>query len=283
VAGANVIGVGVSTPSDAALDPHRAETWVQVAITRTFAGFSAQLSTSGRHHGTRTLEDLGPSCESLADAVAITIAMFLDPYQNSPARAEAPARVDLPRAPGPSEVPVVRSARPRPFFLEAAGGIAFNLLEHAEPFLDVGVGYQPSTRWSFALGGTYVFPDSKLDGTRNVDLRLSFGWLRVCARALGDVEHTSLVWCAAPQIGSLAGSGHGYQHDFTKRALWLALSIGPDVAFRFTNGMSWVLSGQAVVPLLDQGFTVESGGEQRTAYQTPAVAGMVSLGLRVHL
>jgi len=100
---------------------------------------------------------------------------------------------------------------------------------------------------------------------------------------LGDVERTSLAWCMAPQVGSLEGSGQGYQHNFSKRALWLALAVGPDVAFRFTRSLSWVLSGQAVIPLLEQSFDVASNGEQSSAYRTPAVAGMISLGLRGHL
>ena len=74
VAGASVIS--------AELDSTRFETWVQVAITRNFGGYSAQISTSGARHGSRALDDLGPSCASLADAIAVTLAIFLDPYAN---------------------------------------------------------------------------------------------------------------------------------------------------------------------------------------------------------
>jgi len=284
IAGANVIGVGVSAGSlDAPVEQARAETWVQVALIRNFAGFAAQISTSGRRHGTRTLEDLGPSCGNLADAVAVTIAMFLDPYENSPAPTKVPDRVAPAVLAKPKGQAVTGTARARRFYLDGAGGIAFNLLEHSEPFLEVGAGFRASARWALALGGTFVFPDSKLDGTRSVDLRLSFAWLRACARALGDDERASLAWCAAPQLGSLTGSGQGYQNNFSRHALWFALAIGPEVAFRFTSSLSWLLSGQAVVPLLEQGFNVESDGVQNSAYRTPSVAGMISLGLRGHL
>ena len=75
IAGTNVVGVGLASP---------VETWIQVTMTRSFSSYGAQISALGAHHGTRSLEDLGPSCTSLADAVAVTIAIFLDPYANVP-------------------------------------------------------------------------------------------------------------------------------------------------------------------------------------------------------
>ncbi len=68
IAGRDVLSVGLAAPT---------ETWVQVTMTRGFTGYSAQISALGPHRGTRSLDDLGPSCASLADAVAVTIAIFL--------------------------------------------------------------------------------------------------------------------------------------------------------------------------------------------------------------
>ena len=275
VAGGDVIAGGASTA--------RIETWVQVAISRNFEGFAAEIRTSGRHRGTRVLEDLGPTCHSLADAVAVTIAMFLDPYEAPSAQLQEPASSAGRRLPEPQAQAVNSSGKTRRFSFDGSAGIAFNLLQHGQPFLTLGLGYRPSARWSLALGGTFVFPDHKLDGTRSVDLSLSMGFFQVCVRALGDVDRASLAWCAAPQLGSLAGSGRGYQSNFSKRAWWFALAIGPEADFRFTRSLSWVLSGQAVIPLLEQAFDVESEGVRSSAFQTASVAGLVSLGLRGHL
>jgi hypothetical protein len=274
VAGANVIGVGLSAAP--------IETWVQVAISRNFGGYTAQISTSGVRHGTRTLEDLGPTCKSLADAVAVTIAMFLDPYESPASKTPVPAAPAPPRLLEPRARPVSLPAESR-LFVDSSVGIAFNLLAHTQPFLSAGFGWRPSAHWSVALGGMFVVPDLATDGTRGVDLQLSVASLQVCAQALGDTARASLSWCAAPQLGSLAGSGTGYQNNFSERALWLALAIGPEAAFRITRSFSWVLAGQGVIPLLNQGFDVQSNGVRSNAFQSPAVAGLVSLGVRGHL
>jgi len=274
VAGANVIGVGVSA------DP--IESWVQVAISRNFGGYGARIDTSGTRHGSRSLEDVGPTCESLADAVAITIAMFLDPYESAPST-RAPTPIASKRLPEPKAPAANAPAQSPRYFVDGSAGIAFNLLAHTQPFLGVGVGWRASARWSLALGGVFVLPDRTLEGTRHVELGLTFASLQLCARALGDIDHASLSWCAAPQLGSLTGGGRGYQDNFSERALWLALAIGPEAAFRLTRSLSWLLAAQGVIPLLEQGFDVQSNGVRSNAFQTPSVAGLVSLGLRVHL
>jgi hypothetical protein len=279
VAGANVIGVG---PSAAPI-----ETWVQVAISHDLGGYNAQLSASGRRHGTRSLEDLGPTCASLGDAVAVTIAMFLDPYEGAPSRAPAPALMPSERSPA-ARAQVVSAPAPAPapasrFFVDGTTGFAFNLLEHTQPLLGLAFGWRASARWSLALGGTFVFPDRTGDGTPNVELRLSFASLQLCARALGDIDHASLAWCAAPQLGSLAGKGRGYQNDSSERLLWVALAFGPEAAFRLSRSLSCVLTGQGVIPLLEQGFDVQRNGVRSNAFQSPSVAGLASLSLRGHL
>ncbi|MEI9942131.1 MAG: hypothetical protein WDO69_33365 [Pseudomonadota bacterium] len=275
VAGANVIGSGPSvTPI---------ETWVQVTISRNFGGYSAQISTSGTRHGTRLLEDLGPACTSLADAVAVTIAMILDPYPNSPSPIEEPVPIASQRVPKPKTPAVSAPAASARFFGDGSAGIAFNMLAHAQPFLGVGLGFQASARWSLALGGAFVLPDRTADGTPTVNLRLGYASLQGCARVLGDGDHVGLSWCAASQLGSLAGSGDGYQDDSSKRALWFALAVGPEAAFRLTRSFSWLLTGQGVIPLLEQEFYVQSDGARSSVFRSPSVAGLVSLGLRGHL
>ena len=274
VAGAYVIGVGPS--------PVPIETWVQVAISHNFVGYSAQISISGRRHGTRTLEDLGPACTSLANAVAVTLAMFLDPYENAP----CPAREPSPIAAKPEPEPKVQAVSPASearFFVDGNAGISFNLLAHNQPLLGLAFGFRPSARWSLAVSGSFVFPDQTSDGSPSVELGLGFASLQACATALGNIDHASLAWCAATQLGSLAGSGRGYAADLSERALWFALATGPETTFRLSRALSWVLTGQAVIPLLEQGFDIQRDGVRSSAFQSPSVAGLVTLGLRGQL
>jgi hypothetical protein len=263
------------------------ETWIQVAIAHDFGGYRAQVGAFGRHQGARTLEDLGPGCASLADAIAITLAIFLDPYANTPLPSLTPSA-----APSPPQAPVLEPhpTRKRPvarvlpwlprWFLDASGGAAFQLLEHSQPLLTGNFGLRISPRWSLALGATFVLPDTKQSSDGAIRLTLSYGYLLGCGRALGSRDGARMDWCAAPLLGSLGGKGQNYRSNFGKHAVWLAIAAGPQVVFPFSNSLSWVLAGQGVVPLLQQGFDVQSRGVRSNAYRSAAVAGVVSLGIR---
>ena len=106
VSGASVVQQGMSLAG-------RGSTWIQVAIVHNFGGYRAEISAGGLHHGARTLEDLGPGCASLADAITITIAIFLDPYSAPPAPVCAPSTT--PKAPSapPATAPVEPLWTPR--------------------------------------------------------------------------------------------------------------------------------------------------------------------------
>ncbi len=278
VAGANVIAAGLGgTPTEPM------ETWVQVAIAHDFGGYRAQISTLGLHHGTRTLEDLGPGCSSLADAVAVTIAIFLDPYANTPMPpaaviVSAPAAPAAPK-PAPHTQPVWRLEP----FLDASGGVAVRMLEHSEPLLSASIGLHLTERWSLALGGSYVFPDTKQNDARKIALKLSYGYLLGCGRALGTREGARVDWCVAPLLGSLGGRGEGYTSTSSRRLFWLAVAAGPQAVFPFGGLLSGVLMGQAVLPLTRHGFDEEAAGTRTTVFAPAAVAGLVSFGIRGEL
>jgi hypothetical protein len=274
VAGASVIG--------AELDPAAIETWVQVAITRNFGGYSAQINTSGLRHGSRALEDLGPSCASLADAIAVTLAIFLDPYASAlPAKMAQPA----PTPPRPAELkakPQQAADLPRRtrFFLNAGAGVALNLLHHALPLFVANAGLRLTPSWSLSLGGGYVLTDTVPSRGGEVELSLAFADLRGCGRAVGEAERAHLDWCLAARIGSLRGSGQSYTDSFSKRTAWLALAIGPEVVFPFTRSLSWILTGEAVLPVIRNGFDVQANGSRSLAFRPSAVGGSISLGVR---
>jgi hypothetical protein len=274
VAGKNVVGVGLGTPM---------ETWIQVTIARSFGSYSAQISALGEHHGTRSLEDLGPSCTSLADAVAVTIAIFLDPYANTPLPEPpslTPRREPALKAPARGASPVDRPASFPQLLLEGSGGVALNLLEHSEPFVNASVGMRLTPRWSFTLGGAFVFPDTKTTSGGEIELSLSYAYLSACARAWGDPGGARMDWCAAPLLGSFTGTGKHYLETHSERSAWFALSLGPEVVFPVSRYLSWLVTAQGVAPLVQQSFTVQSAGARSNAFRSAAVGGLLSLGVR---
>jgi hypothetical protein len=278
VAGANVIGVGLgATPTEPVA------TWVQVAVAHDFGGYRAQISTLGRHHGTRILEDLGPGCSSLADAIAVTIAIFLDPYADAP----PPAQVTAASAPATPSTPKpeprkAAPSRPEPF-ADASGGVA-SFLEHSEPLLGASLGLLWADRWSLALAGSYVFSDSVLPSSKQthgmIRLRLSYGSVQGCGRVLGVREGARIDWCLAPLVGLLKGESQGYDSNSSKALFWLAVAAGPQAVFPFGAGFSGVLTAQAVLPLIRRGFDQSVPAQPSAVFTPAAVAGLISFGIR---
>jgi hypothetical protein len=165
-------------------------------------------------------------------------------------------------------------------FIDASGGAGFALLEHSQPLLSGSFGMRLNPRWSLAVGGTFVFPDTKATNDGNIALKLSYGHLLGCGRALGSGNGTRIDWCAGPLLGSLAGRGQSFRSNFSERALWVAVAVGPQVVFPFSSSFAWVLGAQGLVPLVRQGFDVQTLGVRSNAYRSAAVAGLVTLGIR---
>lgn len=272
VAGANVVN---AEPGTAAF-----QTWVQVAIARNFNGYSAQISTSGVRHGSRTLEDVGPSCANLADAIAVTLAIILDPYASAPPpRAVRPAEVPT-RPTSPPKKPPGNAPLPSRFFLAASGGVTLNVLDHAMPLLTATAGLRLSTNWALLLGGGYVFTDTVSSAGGEVELSLAYVDFGVCGRALGESGGAQLNWCLSTMLGPLRGSGHGYDDEFSKSSPWFAVGVGPEVEFPIARSFSWILTADAVLPLVRNGFDVQTGGSRSPAFRPSSVAALVSLGVR---
>ena len=148
------------------------------------------------------------------------------------------------------------------------------------PVLAASAGLQLTPKWSLGLGGGYVLSDTLPSAGGEVELSLAYADLHGCGRALGEGDRAHLDWCVAVMIGSLGGSGQGYADTFSQRSLWLSAAIGPEVVFPFARSLSWILTGQAVLPVIRNGFAVQVNGSQNLAFRPSAVAGLISLGVR---
>jgi hypothetical protein len=262
------------------------DTWIQVAIVRNFGGYLAEISAGGLHHGSRSLEDSGPSCSSLADAITITIAMFLDPYATTPLRRAEGRSTPVPAQPKatPQREPL---RQPPPWrarlTLDLAAGASFGALAHTAPLVTARLAWRATERWSLGVGGAFLFPDSISAGTGSVDLGLSYGYLVGCARAVGEAEGVRLDWCAAAVLGSLYGQGHGYENTWTRHAPWTAIAAGPEIVLPFTTWLAWSLSGLAGLPVARPGFDIAVADKRSSAFRASPVTGLVALGVRGEL
>jgi hypothetical protein len=277
-----------SSMVDAATSEAR-DTWIQVELTRAFGGYRAVISAQGRRQGTRTIDDVGPGCSSLADAVAITLVMLLDP--------ELERAVEQPPLPAPAEPAIFsrsRGERQKPVELpqqrpssliagaEVAAGLSFAVLDGSAPFAEGGARLQLGRWVSFGAGGGFVFSDRARFGGGSVDLELGYVYLRGCGSFFSSLR-ARMELCLQPMLGSLRGAGN-YAKPGTGSALWFAAAAVAEIYGPFTSSAFWSLRVLALAPLtIGQGFSVIEAGERKTAFEVPAAGGMLSVGVRADL
>jgi hypothetical protein len=167
--------------------------------------------------------------------------------------------------------------------LDLAGGVAFSALAHTTPLLGGRIGWRVAERWAFSLAAAGLFSDSLPAPGGSVELGLSFASALGCGRALGDAEAARVDFCAGLLIGSLTGTGQSYPKHSTQHELWSAVGAGPELVLPFTPRLAWTFAWLGALPLVRQGFDVESQGVRSRAFHESAAALLLTLGVRGEL
>jgi hypothetical protein len=271
--GARVLGItgrrNLGTVAQAQTD-----TWVYLEFTHDLGRYGASVQLRGHRQGARALSDVGADCSSLADAVAVTLALFLDADQRAAVANPAPAPVSVPRPP-------VALAEPLRRFLVLGGGAGFGLLAEPSPLATVGLDLGFGERFRLGVGGAAALAQRVTHANGYTELRLSYGYARSCALALGGMNGVALELCLAFDVGALSGSGHGYDAIERKRLLWSALAGGMQALGPLAAPSFWWLSTMAVTPLTLRGFAVTSAGVPHDVFLVPRVGALASFGLGV--
>jgi hypothetical protein len=260
-------------------------TWVQIEFAEGLSGYRAVISAHGRRQGKRAIDDIGPGCTSLADAVAITLVMLLDPElarpSPEPVPAAPPPAVTPVRAPKAApDVPGERSARSRrvSFGVEGAGGASIGILQHGSPFVEAGVLLRSRSWFSLATGGGFVLPDRVALPSGSVELGLWYAYLRASANVF-EGEGSRIALFLGPSTGSLRGEGVDYTENPPQHLWWIAATFGAELCAALSASISWTARIFALTPLRYEGFYVMDAGDRVTAFRTPAVGGALSIGI----
>lgn len=252
----------------------RTDTWVHLELSRDLGRYTALVQLRGRHHGARALSDINSDCSSLADAVAVALALFFDnQVAPVPPPQHAPRLVEPPSGPKPT---------PPRYAVELAGAVAFGLLSVPSPLATAGIDLTPNNeRFRIGLGGGLVLPDRVRYLQGFTELRLAFGYARGCAQATNSASGVQLSFCVAPLLGVLSGAGYDYDFIARKRWLWAALTAGPRLQGPLSRPAFWSLSASAVVPLTLRAFAVTVDGEPHDVFNVPRLGASASAGMGV--
>ncbi len=237
-----------------------AATLVRADFSRAGNAYEAKLQLSGEREGERVLRDESPTCEPLADAVAVATALLLDPASRPPAAREAT----------PSSWLAL-------WFSGRFGGSAGLV---GRPSWIAGGGLESSLGplTLVELGGAITGPQESELGVGTVEVRLWFAELGVFRSLTG--ERFKL----GPTLHAMAGSlrGEGTQYPITSSAslTWIAVGAGLRGDFPLGSSLRFGTRARLVVPTENHAFSV---GYVGTAYEASSVAGMADFVLDVRL
>jgi hypothetical protein len=280
-----LLGRPLDAPASKRFDAH-------AEITPEVSGFSLRVTAEG-DGATRERALRADTCEELADAAALIIAMAVDPAAvaaRSHADPEPPAAPPpaTPRAIAtPPAAVVASSTRPgsssRPGAERSVRGVtgAFVTLEtSALPAVAPGFGLSLgllAEPLRVELSGAYFLSQRADLGETGAggDIALAIGGAHVCLSLL--VRPVDLGPCLGLEAGALLGSGFGVSGARSDLSPWLAPQAGLRVAFAFTSHLGAGLRAGALVPLLRERFLL---GDLEL-YRPPPVTARVELGIEV--
>lgn len=140
-------------------------------------------------------------------------------------------------------------------------------------------------RWRAELSGLWLAPrTARPDPTVDLGARISLfaAALRGCLTP--KLGRTEVLACGGLEAGAVRGRGAGAQLGAAAAAdtlPWLAVSVGPGLAYAPVPRLALTLQVDLVVPLLRPRFAVREGDGYRDLFRGGAAAGRVALGLEV--
>jgi hypothetical protein len=278
--------------------------------------FRVSLETRGEG-GPRLRVLHASSCQALADAAAVIIALAIDP--EAVAAAPEPPPPALPPSPPPALPPAAPpspapssprplSSRPPPARVSPRGLVSARpprppparrasvpVLFHVQGWVLGDVGSLPGA--SFAAGGALglsvasfrieagagAFPSRAAvivnRPTAGGDVSLVLGSLGACRDVLSS-RRFEIAPCLGAELGRLHAEGFGVSSPASGSALWSALKAGGSFSWVPVSRFALSLRLDAVVPLARPAFVLDNVGP---VFRSGPVAGRIGLGIEARL
>ena len=247
------------------------------------AGFVASVDLVDEHgmaHGARALRTEG-SCDELLDAVALTIAIAIDPLSLAPRPASPPPPPAAPTAPSLPATTIVSPARPRTEIVAASAPVGSPLRIQGSFGAVASAGVAPRPTAGVAAGVSVRWRDLSLAVEARADLPVSApapiagtvsSWL--VEGALLPCAHADVLFaCAVAQLGSLQAASERVLNGVSASRRWL--SVGGRFGVQQPLGEDTVLRVWSDVVRDLQPETLQVNGAK--AWQAPGIAS--SLGI----
>jgi hypothetical protein len=255
---------------------------VKVEFSRTAGEYSARLGFRGPKRGERELRDSSASCEALAEAVSVAIALTLDQAEEPSGAAAATPPAEK------SPADAVRSASERradivpPSSSESRERLGVGVMVES----GAAIAFGSALAWSLGgrvqgayggfaleLGVHALLPTTTAASPGRLRTTWMFGEAALCRRWGRDV---SIGPCASFALGRVRGTGVGYEAVREADLSWLALGAGVGAQGLIAGPLVWGVSGTLWVPLRKLTFSVENGG---VVWESSPISALVAAGI----
>jgi hypothetical protein len=247
---------------------------------------SIETVRAGRS-GRRSIE--AASCQDLADATALILALTIDPdvVTTRPTRPEPPTALPpLPAAPPPSVPTVARPAPPKqPRPADFLFGVQVQGSQGTLPSVDAGLGgsvgvvgrrYRVELRAAYGLRRDQTANAATLPGAYG-QFNFLAGTLAGCFR-LGQ-QALAFGPCVDAEVGVVSAHGFGASQGFPANKPWLAIGAGGYVAISLRSRWSIPLHLDVLAPLVRPEFVFKNVPSR--VFQAPVVGVRVSAGIEL--
>lgn len=269
--------VRASVAELAGRSPDPQEVAVRAVASSDAGGWQLQLSTrAGRVEQLQTLR--ADSCEGLADATALIVAVMLDPVGAASRISVAEPVAERGLTPAPEPAPAAEESPPEPEQIRTAPtrwsfglGLGLGGERGAVPRGTGGARltlFARRRRFEARVHGSYWIPRA----TREPGARVQLGTAGVAACFVPAVGALQIPVCAGLEGGGLQAQGDRVPNDQTATLPWLAATVGPSLRWWVRPRFGLFAAAEAFLPLVTPQVTLRSAGGQRVVHQ-PAVAG----------
>lgn len=208
-------------------------------------------------------------CETLAEVVALKVALAADPTAMLSALDAVPRRTEH----------AVREKREVTLGARVSGGAAIGVLPAAAATAALTLWIELPSHLRLELAGNYSAAQTTAYALRS-DLGAELALWSTAARACfapKDADVQILV-CAGAELGAMNGTGFGVEMAFTSSQLWAALSAGPALRVPLTGHLALVLEVASLFAVARPAYHMRN---LPTLYRAPSAAVRALLGVEL--
>jgi hypothetical protein len=265
---------------------------VVVSFTVDEARSRAEVELHGARHGRRTLEDESKDCRELGEALALALAILIDPSFVPPeerpasrvAETSAPIRAAEPFPPAPASPAPDREAPTSAISVSASlfagAGATSRLTRPLALALSGGIGLALAERLGLRAAAIWIPPTAIALEPGTVEVGLVAGSFDVCLHPPKRGPELALSPCAGFSAGWMNAQALGYAMDGEARVRFLAVQAGLLADLPVGGPLGLWLDADALFPLTRPGFEVVAAGE---VHPTKIPAFSLIIGPRVEL